>query len=488
MNKKYILRILGLSLALGAFSCEDKLNELRPEQELTPEAAFASEATTISTLLGVYSTMQNYELFGGLPQVIGDYQADNVEFVGSFPTLQEIATYNVVAANTSIEALWQVHYRAILRANKVIANTPTVEDPGFTEEEKAQVIAEAKFLRALLYFQLSNLFSQPYQVSEGTNLSVPLVLDPFVEEITFPARATLNEVHAQIETDLMEAIPALNTAAEFGDPAQMRGRATVGAAQALLARLYLYRENWAQAEEYARKVLADPAYALAPDYSFYNANSSEDIFTIQNSAIDNGRTGSGGLASYYQPTSEGGRGDAPFSEDLLAAYAMNVDATGNVIDKRFTALNSEGVAADAQTHVFTEKYPDAVNNSDNSPVIRVTEMVLTLAEAIAHQAGITPEAIALMNELRARAGLPLWTVATFSSPEEFINAILVERRKELAFEGFRRMDLLRYEMPLRTSGEGADKAGFGGDFTILPIPQREIDQNPSLVQNPGYGG
>lgn len=487
MNKKYIIKVLGLSLALGFFSCEDKLTELRPEQDLTEADAFASEATTTSSLLGVYSTLQNYEIYGGLSQVIGDFQADNVNFVGSFPTLQEINNFTTIGSNTTIRGLWQVHYRAITRANNVIAKTPTVEDPGFTEEEKAQVVAEAKFLRSLLYFQLSNFFAQPYQVSGGTNLAVPLVLEPFDGEVQLPARATLNEVYAQIEKDLLEAIPNLNTVAEFDDPSEKRGRATVGAAQALLSRLYLYQENWAQAEEYARKVLENPAYQLAPDYAFYNANTSEDVFTIQNSAIDNGRTGSGGLASYYRPSSDGGRGDAPFSEDLIEAYAENVDAEGNIIDKRYTALVSEGgVAADGEAYPFSMKYPDAANNSDNAPVIRVTEVVLTLAEAIAQQEGVTEEAIELMNKLRERAGLTLWTTSTFSSPQEFINAILNERRKELAFEGLRRMDLLRYEMPLRTSGEGAEKAVFGGDLTILPIPQRELDINPSLEPNPGY--
>lgn len=481
MNKRYIIGVLGLSLTLGIFSCEDKLNELRPEQDLTGDAAFSTEATTLSSLYGVYSTLQNYEIFGGLGHALGDFQADNVEFVGSFPTLQEIFNYNTVGSNSSIQAFWQVHYRAITRANNVIANAPTVEDPGFTAEEKAQVVAEAKFLRALTYFQLANFFSQPYQVSQGTNLSVPLVLEPFTGELEFPARATLNEVHNQIEEDLLEAIPALNTAAEFGDPSEARGRATVGAAQALLARLYLYRENWAAAEEYARKVLDSPSYQLASDYSFYNANSPEDVFTIQNSAIDNGRTGAGGLASYYRPTADGGRGDAPFSQDLLDAYAPG--------DKRLTQLSSTGVGADGVPHLFTTKYPDAANNSDNSPIIRVTEVKLILAEAIAQQAATVvgaAEAISILNELRNRAGLAPYTVASFLTKSALIDAILEERRKELAFEGLRRMDLLRYKKRLKPSGEGSDKSVFGGNLTILPIPQRELDINKSLEPNPGF--
>lgn len=481
MNKKYILRALGFSLALGLFSCEDKLNELRPEQDLTEESAFKNEAAAMSSLYGVYSTTQNYEIFGGLGHIIGDFHADNVQFIGSFPTLQEIQNFNIVGANTSIQALWQVHYRAINRANNVIAKAPTVVDPGFTEAEKAQVVAEAKFLRSLLYFQMANFFSQPYQFSGGDNLSVPLVLEPFTGEVTFPERATLNQVHAQIEKDLKEAIPALKKAAQFGDPSEARGRATVGAAQALLARLFLYRENWSQAEQNARAVLTDGSYQLAADYAFYNANTSEDVFSIQNSAIDNGRTGSGGLASYYRPAANNGRGDAAYSPELLAAYEAG--------DKRLSTLSSVGVGADGGTYTFTTKYPDAVNNADNAPIIRTTEVVLTLAEAIAKQATTVVgalEAIELINPLRVRAGLAPYTIVSFTSVNALVEAILEERRKELAFEGLRRMDLLRYKKPLKTSGEGASKAVFGGNLTILPIPQRELDINPSLVPNPGY--
>ncbi|MBF8964839.1 RagB/SusD family nutrient uptake outer membrane protein [Pontibacter sp. FD36] len=481
MNKKHILKALGFSLALGLFACEDKLNELRPEQDLTEESAFKNEAAAMSSLFGVYSTTQNYEIFGGLSHIIGDFHADNVQFIGSFPTLQEIQNFNIVGANSSIQALWQVHYRAITRANNVIAKVPTVVDQGFTDAEKAQVVAEAKFIRALLYFQMSNFFSQPYQFSGGDNLSVPLVLDAFSGEITYPERATLNQVHAQIEKDLQEAIPALKNAADFGDPSEARGRATVGAAQALLSRLYLYRENWSQAEQNARTVLNNGSYNLATDYSFYNANTSEDVFTIQNSAIDNGRTGSGGLASYYRPAANGGRGDAAFSPEFLASYE-----TG---DKRLSSLSSVGVGADGGTYTFTTKYPDAVNNADNAPIIRTTEVVLTLAEAIAKQATTVSgasESIQLLNRLRVRAGLAPYTVESFSNLNGLVEAILDERRKELAFEGLRRMDLLRYKKPLKTNGEGASKAVFGGDLTILPIPQRELDINPSLVPNPGY--
>jgi starch-binding outer membrane protein, SusD/RagB family len=468
MKIKYILAIsAGLTLSLN--SCEKKL-DLRPEQDLTEETIFNSPSTARSAVLGIYSTAQTLEFSGSLPQLIGEYMGDNVEFVGSFPTLQEIRDFTTVSTNTNVSGIWQVHYQVITRANKVIAKVNNV--PGLTDEEKAQYAGEAKFMRALAYFQLADLFAQPFQVSNGSNLAVPLVLEDFTGTITFPARNTLNEVHAQIQKDLEEAAAALPP--DYDTSVDTRGRATKGAAFALLSRLKLYREEWPAAVTAAREALATGQYSLATDYSFYSKNTAEDVFTIQNSAVDNGRTGSGGWAAYFRPTNVGGRGDAPFSANLAAAYAAEP------ADLRFS-LKSTGTAADGLSKVFSTKFPDAVTNSDNSPVLRTTEVYLNLAEALAHQTALSPEAVTILNTFRSRAGLLPKLV--FVSQQALVDAILLERRKELAFEGHRRMDILRYRQSLRT---GNPLAAFGGEKTILPIPQREVDNNPSLEPNPGY--
>ncbi len=462
--------IIAIGLALSFSSCEKEL-ELNPEQSLSGTTAFSTGATAQSTLLGVYSTFQTLELFGSVPQIISDYQADNVNFVGSFPTFQDINNYLTVPDNGSINTLWQVNYRGILRANKVIAKVPGVTDVSFSDAKKKQYVAEAKFLRALAYFQMANLFSQPFQVSGGTNLSVPLNLESFEGDITFPKRATLNEVHAQVKKDLLEALPDLP--ASYSTPEENRGRATKGAANALLSRLALYRDELPDAITYSRAVIASPNYALAADYSFYDGNTSEDVFSIQNSATDNGRTGSGGWSSFYNATARGGRGDCPFSANLIAAY--NDEPT----DKRF-ALKRPGIDAGGNSSFFTLKFPDATSSTDNSPVIRITEVYLNLAEALAKSA-VAPsaEATTIVNNLRSRAGLP---AKVFVTKQALIDQILIERRKELAFEGHRRMDLLRNKLPLRV---GFAKGAYGADLTILPIPTRELDINPSLVQNPG---
>jgi len=468
MKYSHILFTGLLSGGLLLSGCDDEL-ELQPQQTLSADAAFADELTAQGSLIGVYSLTQDLEVYGSMPQVIADYQSDNVNFIGSFPTLQDINDYVTLSDNGSLSTLWRDNYETILAANAVIANVPEVDDPGFTAEEKAQFVAEAKFLRALVYFQMVNLFADPINVAGADGLGIPIVNDPFTGEVELPERATIGEVHTQIQQDLQDGITAL--------PESNLGRATSVAAQALLSRLHLYRGEYQQAADLARVVIDGGVYELASNYSFYSQNTSEEIFSLQNSATDNGRTGSGGWASYYSPAESGGRGDAPFSQDLLDAYAEEPG------DLRFSTLIE--YSPDSSL-IFTDKFSDAVTNSDNVPIIRVTEMYLNLAEALAELNGINQESVDLINELRTRAGLTPWTVGQFGSQEEFVDAILVERRKELAFEGHRRMDLLRKGKALRSSGPNADDSNPGDPKTIMPIPQREIDLSPNLVRNDGY--
>lgn len=479
MNTRYKLITAILLLCFLGIGCKDKL-DLEPEQSLTVDETFSSKTTAHSALLGVYSRSQILDVFGSLPQVISDYQSDNTDFIGTFPTLQEINDFETFSDNSNVRDLWRYHYEVILAANKIIARVPEVDDPAFTDEERAQYIAEAKFMRAYVYFQLVNLFAQPWQVSQGTNLGVPLITAEFNVDVEYPGRATLIQVHQQIQKDLEEALPDLLD--EFDSETFTRGRATKGAARALLSRFHLYRGEWAKAADYADDVISNTAiYRLATNYSFYDGNTPEDVFTIQNSEIDNGADGSGGWASYYMPTEVGARGDAPFSESLIAAFEQEPN------DRRF-ALSTLGTGTDGSEYLFTLKFPDASTNADNSPLIRVTEMYLNRAEALAQINGINQTSIDLINDLRERAGLGNWTLASFATKQAFIDAILNERRKELCFEGHRRMDLLRNGKPLRTTGPTAPISKPGDNKIILPIPQREIDVNKGLQgqQNPGY--
>lgn len=463
-----------VAMALVFFSsCEDL--ETQPEQSLSTESAFSDRQAVEGSLLGVYSLTQEFDVFGSLPQVIAEFQADNVDFIGSFPTLQSIDEYSTQADNSNVAGLWRYHYRAILAANAVIHYAPTSPDASLSEEERNQFVAEAKFMRALLMFQMVNLFSHPIQVGGESAEGIPIVLEPYEGEIVAYPRSSVGEVHAQIRQDLEEAIPHLPPG--YDTPEFTRGRATIGAAKALLSRLHLYRGEWQQAADLAGEVLDSDLYDIAGNYNFWGVNGVEAVFSLQNSEIDNGRTGSGGWGEFFNPASAGARGDAPFSTYLIAAYEEEPG------DRRFVQLTQRG----SNGMLYTTKFPDFVTHSDNSPIIRTTEVALNRAEALAHLEGVNAESLGLINRLRTRAGLPSVAAGDFPNAQSFIDFILDERRKELAFEGHRRMDLLRNGLPLRPASDPRHaESQPGANKTILPIPQRERDINPALTQNDGF--
>ncbi len=461
-----------ITILLGFFiiiSCEDQLDVL-PEDSVASNTVFGSFATINGAVVGIYSKNQSGDLNGNV-QLMSDFMADNVAFVGSFPSLQEIDQFETLATNASIDNIWLDGYEVIGAANNIIANLPDVTDVNdLTEADKTRFVAEAKFLRALTYFQLVNLFAQPFQVSGGSNLGVPLVSKPFeggdISEFQLE-RSTVNEVHAFIEQDLIDASADL--------PDDNGVRAEAGAARALLARLYLYREEWNNAADFAGQVISSGAYSLAPVYDFYDDNpeSPENIFVVVNTPTDGPQEATGSdevYVNFYNP-SPGGRGDAPFSQDLLNAFSLEAG------DLRFSTLSQAALDAQSNDTFFTTKYPDIVNNASDGMVLRVTEMYLIRAEANLRSGstiGDTP--LNDINTLRSRAGL-----ANLASVD--LDAVLLERRKELCFEGHRRMDLLRNNLNLRPGG-GSESAP-GANKVIFPIVDDETTNNPNITQNPG---
>lgn len=465
---KIILSLFATSLLLTSVACEDSL-DVSPENSITEEVTLSNAELAEGVLIGAYARMRDNDAFNGNPQLAQEWMSDNVNFVGSFPTFQNLRDYNTLADNTSVFAMWRDLYDVISPANFLINKLPVTDVENLDEANKNRLIAEAKFIRAITNFTLVNLFAQPYQVSNGDTPGIPLITDFFEGDVSVfqKSRSTVAQVYSAIETDLNEAMPHLSNSTD-------RGRASKGAANALLSRLYLYKGEFSLAAEYADKVIQSSNYGLATDYSFYNSNSSSEfVFQIINNAVD-GQDGGEGWSGLTNPTPTG-RGDAPFSQNLLDAFAAEAG------DLRFSSLTQTGNDALGNTSTFTSKFPDGINNTDNAPLIRVTEMYLTRAEGNLRGGssfGDTP--LNDINALRSRAGL-----SDLASID--LDAILLERRKELCFEGHRRMDLLRNQMDLRRAGmSNVTEAAFGANKTILPIPTREIDLNPNIGQNPGY--
>ncbi len=456
-----------------SISCDDQIDELSvPEDDVAGDLVFNSETGARAAVNGLYSKMQDPDVSNGNVQAMSEWQSDNVRFVGSFPTFVEVYTYNTLSNNTSINGIWRDSFETIAAANVAIENIPLVEDATFTDAERNQLLGEAKFVRAYVYAQLLDYFAQPYSLDNGASSGLPIV--DFVFDGTnndaFNAliRSTVSEVTQFIITDLTEAEGLLDDSSN--------AVASKGAAQAMLARIYLNMDDYANAADYATKVIDNGAYALASDYSFYNTTDREWIFTLVNSSEDNGSTNEG-FSGLFNPTETGARGDAPFSDYLIALFEE--EAT----DLRYTDLTQTGTdASGISDALFTSKYPDGATKTDNAPLIRISEMYLTRAEAnvkAGSSVGDTPDND--VNKIRQRAGLSDLTGVT-------LDQVLDERRKELCFEGFRRMDLLRNKRSLRPTGDPQEAlAAFGADKTIYPIPQNQIDQSEgSITQNPGY--
>ena len=279
---------------------------------------------------------------------------------------------------------------------------------------------------------------------------MPLVLQPerFITESSFVSRATVEEVYEQILDDL--------TAAERLLPEDNDIFASLYAAKALLARVYLQMDRYADARDKANEVIESEEFELADTYAeaFNNdANSSEDIFAIQVSAQD----GSNNLNEFYSVPAFGGRdGDIEILDQHLALY----DPADERLDLFFTRSGS----------TYTGKFN---NQFGIISVLRLAEMYLIRAEANARlgtEVGATP--LEDYNTIRERAGLPAAGSVT-------VEDILEERRRELAFEGFKVHDIKR------TQGT-VGSLPYDDPRLVFPIPGREIVVNPNLVQNPGY--
>ena len=169
-----------LSVVLLSAACTDRL-EITPEQSLSDKVALSNINNASGVMTGNYDLVQDLHVFGSQPQFISDYVSDNATFSGSFTSLQEFNNFQVTDFNVSLGEIWRDSYQAILGCNAVIDAIPTIEDG--TDAQKAVLEGEARFVRAAVYYMMANLFSQPWQVSNGSILSVPLYLDAFNGEI-----------------------------------------------------------------------------------------------------------------------------------------------------------------------------------------------------------------------------------------------------------------------------------------------------------------
>jgi starch-binding outer membrane protein, SusD/RagB family len=448
MNR--LISIISMVVFCGIFTGCDKYLDLEPSQNISENIALTSDENVKHVLIGAYSQfalpgiyggniLRNAELLGGTGEI---------QWVGTYIDPRQIANKTMIATNSEADVQWEDSYKVINTTNNILSALAVVKDA-----DRDRVQGEALFLRGLMYFDLVRFFADQYQFGvDNSQLGVPLVLNPTqgINAGTFVTRNTVDEIYNQVIADLTLAASKL--------PKDNDVYASSGAANALLARVYLQKGDYANARDAANSVIASGAYELMPAYAdvFNNDNNTtEDIFATQITPQDRFSS----MTEFFSVPEFGGRtGDI----DILDAH-LNLYPAG---DQR-KALFFIGEGAE-RCGKWNNQY-GVIN------LIRLAEMYLIRAESNARlstSVGASP--VADYNVIHTRAGLAPVAAVT-------VDDILYERRLELAFEGFRIHDQRRLH-------SNVGSLAYNDPKLLFPIPARELEANPNLKtqQNPGY--
>jgi hypothetical protein len=502
MKKIFPLLSLGLLLNTG---CDKEFLEKQPKNDLAAENFYKDEADAQRALNGAYHGLQKsgcFRLRLWTLDIVAGNSIVGAGGAGDGQETQQMANFATTTANPGVADIWSTHYQTILAVNVVLDRVPAI---GMDAARRDAILGEARFLRALCYFDLVRLFGK-----------VPLILtQQTTRESLNVGRASVADVYRQIEQDLASAELVLPV------QAPIVGHATKGAAKGMLAKVFLTQSKWADAAAKAQEVVSLGTYSLnssfAANFNPNTENGPESLFEVQyafdpnsngfsGDAVCNSRSEfmgprsanitPGGGFGWNQPTAEFVRqfeaGDLRKPVTVFAngdqlgsfTYSSNSSITG-FNTRKFVVPISSGV----QTAF--------ANDPLNAVVLRYADVLLMLAEARNEQ-GQSADALGPLNLVRSRAGLP--ALSTTSQPI-LRDAIMKERRLELAFEnGERWFDLIRSKDNsgtvralsfLPTLGAPNDQYGVGRGnistkFLLLPIPQNERDNNSAIDQNDGY--
>ncbi|MCO6460345.1 MAG: RagB/SusD family nutrient uptake outer membrane protein [Saprospiraceae bacterium] len=435
-----------LIFIIGFSSCD--VLDVEPTASIPASEVYKTKADVDRGILGAYNSLQALSYYGRTYITFSDLASDNLihPLNATSTEYAEIDNNHILPENASVDGMWSAIYDGLNVANNVIAKIPQMNF--LSQEEKDKALGELYFLRALNHFNLLIYFG-----------GVPLKLKPTIglSEVN-AVRNSVDEMYASIIQDLTFASDHLT------NNSSQKTRASRGAANALLARVYLYKKDYNNAVVYASKVINEGGYTLLDNYAdvFSTDESKESIFEVDFTPLDRNR-----VAEYNFPLTKNGRGEVAPDPDFVASYDVN--------DSRLDAT-----FAYSGTTPYVIKYDDLSTGGDNIIVLRLAEMYLIRAEALAQLNSNANDILSDLNKIRKRAGLEDITTNNIS---ELLSAIEKERRFELAFEGQRWFDLVR-------TGRALDiLPNVKESYQLLfPIPQSEIltNTNPGMNQNPGY--
>jgi len=516
-GSKIVLYFL-LSFSIIAFTgCTEKFLEVDPPDGLNQENFYKTEEQMISALVSAYDVMHWPEFYGRDYFLILDVASDDCK--GEYPgwTFDNFSFSN---SDLRIYHLWEIFYRGIFRCNTVLERIPE----SLPEKFVKQVKAEAKFLRAFYYWHVVTVFGQ-----------APLLLNVLAPDELAQPKVTQEKIWTQIEKDLIEAIPDLPLRSEYNS--SQFGRATQGAAQALLGKSYLYQQKYDLAKLQFESVINSNQYQLIQavqkdSLSYYNAflsifteepfggyggqdvllggeNNIESLFEVQffdyesfNQWLGWGNAGSERAQYLNSQIISGYRNMVP-DVSLVNSFhpsdprlAASVWRSGDTLDFRpgtklynvqfvpFTDSMKDFSGMAIYTGYLIKKtvYPlwyKGYLYGNNYPIIRYADVLLMYAEVLYHLRQGDP--YEYINLVRNRVGLP-------PTNQSLPNAFIQERRWELCFENQRFNDLIRWTK----CGCISNVQNYIPEFTsgkneYFPIPQTEIEMSEgALIQNPNY--
>jgi starch-binding outer membrane protein, SusD/RagB family len=484
------LLIPAFALALLASGCD--VLDKQPLTSIAPSNFFKSAEDAEASLTAAYDGLQTKGCYAEVLLLMGNMPSDDCTSQNG--DVRNLETLNWNSATGQVYDMYRDAYQAINRANAVIKYVPGISNMSGARRE--QIVGEARFIRALCYLNLVRLYGgvplrlEPTETGEASVLNLP--------------RATAEQVYDQVVTDL--------TAAEPLTAVSNPTRVTRGAVSALLARVQLTRRDWAAAKAAAGRVLTGGGgYVLSPSFNtlFPADNKAESIFEIQFSGNTDGGT-SHTMPDVVMPNPPATYAFPKFNlptdnllqaadtvNDLRWSYQGNVNAGRN-----HASYVQRGRSRGDNTGYFCWKWRSNGNNfnsPDNTYVLRLADVYLMYAEASNEQAGPSQDVLDKLNPIRQRAGLAPLTAASpqMATKQTLRREIELQRRLELAFEGERWFDLLRYARH-EQADPSADHLVTALDiiqqqrnardvnYLLLPIPLAELNTNTQIQQNAGY--
>ncbi|WP_130855019.1 RagB/SusD family nutrient uptake outer membrane protein [Olivibacter jilunii] len=492
MRRNYVIISLCLSL-LALSACHDELLNPVPESSLTNVNFYRSADDIDQAVLGIYGQLQlrkptDYQLLEiGTDNL---YMSTNTVIAG----IPEVDGLTVSTTNPLVLSFWQSTYNGIFRANAVLANIDTPTD--YPSGMKEQYRGEAKFMRALFYFDLVRVFG-----------AVPLVTTPIsAEEATNVGRTDAEAVYQLIIADLTGAVDLLPLKGAIAS-----GRCNRETALGLLAKVYVSKNDWQAAKQTLDRFFTEfgSTFSLMENFGSLwqvaTENNAEVLFAMKYTDGTNGHS----LSTAFIPNAGVPNVVSRGAEIALPSWSLH--KLFDEEDSRKTATIAEQYVPalspgdDPIWYPYVSKY--AITHTFNAsgldlPVLRYADIILLHAETL-NELGQLNAALSELNKVRARAfgnTTHNYTAREVAGQDEFTDVLLKERQLEFAFENERWFDLVRKEkfvQVLQSEERNYNPANGQAQVVplqpaaymqLFPIPQAEIDLVGSsvLTQNPGY--